>query len=152
MPGVIDSSCGGLCNVQNNMINYYSCVCKKVKEELHLDSSEIIIRGISGIHSTSKPDLSGTVSLIIETKVSPKEFIKRNIDSFEEFFVINKKDLLSFIIQNLYVQIGWEGVATLLTSLNIEEKQKLIRIINKDFKIIKFGELNDGNFTESNQF
>ena len=148
VPGIIDASCGGLCNVENNTINYLSCIYEKLKRELNLDSSEVIIKGISGIHSTNKPDLSGTVDFIVNAEIDEEEFIKRIKNNFDEFFIINKKELLTFILEHLNKDIGWEGVATLLTALTSKERQKLIGTINKNSKVIKFGKLIDNTFME----
>ena len=143
MPGVIDSSCGGLCSVAKNTIDYFSCVHEKIKRELTLQQHEVKIVGVGGVHSTNKPDLSGTVDFIVKTSVNKEDFIRRIRGTFEEFFIVPQKKLLHFMQEHAHKDLGWEGVATLFTALDVKDRKKLLSIVNSNTKVIKFGKLVD---------
>ncbi|MDO8563584.1 MAG: hypothetical protein Q7R87_01095 [Nanoarchaeota archaeon] len=150
--GFLDSSCAGLIQVEDGMMNLENSLMIKVNRELGINKSEVEILGVTGVHSSYEPDFSCMFDIALKTNLDKKEFEKRiNPDNFSEYYFIPKRQIARYVLEH-FVQkadMNGDGAATLLGALKSDDFYNAVDRINKSSKKIEFGKLCSGRFKSS---
>ena len=150
-PNLLDSSCAGLCFVEWGNLNPKKALLEKLKRELGLNSEEVQIKGLVGIHSAGSPDFSSLFDIALKTNLSPQELEKRlKPGAFLEYTFVPKNKLADYIVKHYASEndmIG-DGAATLMGALGREQFYYVVGKIKDSGKRVEFGRLENNVFVQ----
>jgi len=153
VPNKYDSGVAGLAHVtENGAFDFPRTVLEKLQRELRVERKAVEWMYLTAVHSSSAPDLTGTVDFILQLDMSFKQVQKRaNPAYIQDMHSVPEEEIPNYVIQN-FVENNYliaEGAAVLLASLPYDQFREAVKKMNKKGKRISFGRLENGVFIES---